>query len=85
LGEQPLVPDHDPNDDRPDSCNTAGILRQTTVIPLPRETHRYSPEARAAISARVSEAMRDKVEAGLFVPSSKDPTVAAKISAAHSR
>jgi len=60
-----------------------GTIRWITALTISKPRKVYSKEARAAISARNRDIMRRKVEAGLFVPPSKDPAAAAKISAAH--
>lgn len=50
-----------------------GTVRWTTLLTLPKEAKVYSAEARATISARNRQIMARKVEAGSYVPPSKDP------------
>jgi hypothetical protein len=57
-----------------------GVAHRRSSFRLPRR--QLSAEARARLSIRSRAAVRRRIDAGLYVPPSKDPTAAAKISAA---
>ncbi len=57
-------------------CN--GTFRHSGSLNL-RKSRKLSREARQQLAARRRDAMRRRIEAGLYMPPTKDPTVAAKV------